>query len=75
MYRRVLRSCTSDVLRVEVTGPVGIHLTVVDLPGLISVADDEQTEDDVRKVQDVVDSLHRIHGSCECCHGRFGGIE
>ncbi|MCJ1460236.1 hypothetical protein MMC28_010615 [Mycoblastus sanguinarius] len=47
---------TSDVLRIEVTGPVGLHLTVVDLPGLISVADDEQTEDDVRTVQDLVDS-------------------
>ena len=32
---------TSDVLRIEVTGPVGLHLTVVDLPGLISVANDE----------------------------------
>ena len=47
---------TSDVLRIEVTGPVGLHLTVVDLPGLISVANDEQTEDDVRTVQDLVDS-------------------
>ena len=35
---------TQDVLRIEVTGPVGLHLTVVDLPGLISVANDEQTE-------------------------------
>ena len=32
---------TSDILRIEVTGPVGLHLTVVDLPGLISVANDE----------------------------------
>lgn len=47
---------TSDILRIEVTGPVGLHLTVVDLPGLISVANDEQTEDDVRTVQDLVDS-------------------
>ena len=47
---------TSDVLRIEVTGPVGLHLTVVDLPGLISVTNDEQTEDDVRTVQDLVDS-------------------
>ncbi len=47
---------TSDVLRIEVTGPVGLHLTVVDLPGLISVANDEQTEDDVRTVQELVDS-------------------
>ena len=35
---------------------MGLHLTVVDLPGLISVANDEQTEDDVRTVQDLVDS-------------------
>ena len=29
----------SDVLRIEVTVPVGLHLTVVDLPGLISKPD------------------------------------
>lgn len=45
-----------DVLRIEVLGPVGLHLTVVDLPGLISVANEEQTEDDVHTVQDLVDS-------------------
>ncbi len=44
-----------DVLRIEVLGPVGLHLTVVDLPGLISVANEEQTEDDVQIVQDLVD--------------------
>ena len=45
-----------DVLRIEVLGPVGLHLTVVDLPGLISVANEEQTEDDVQIVQGLVDS-------------------
>ena len=45
-----------DVLRIEVLGPVGLHLTVVDLPGLISVANEEQTEDDVKIVQNLVDS-------------------
>lgn len=45
-----------DVLRIEVLGPVGLHLTVVDLPGLISVANEEQTEDDVQTVQGLVDS-------------------
>jgi len=39
-----------DVLRIEVLGPVGLHLTVVDLPGLISVANEAQTEDDVQTV-------------------------
>lgn len=47
---------TSDVLRIEVTGPIGLQMTVVDLPGSISVANDEQTEDDVRTVQGLVDS-------------------
>jgi len=30
-----------DVLRIEVSGPVGLHLTVVDLPGQIFVANEE----------------------------------
>ena len=46
---------TSVVLRIEVTGRVGLHLTVLDLLGLISVANDEQTEDDVRRVRVLVD--------------------
>lgn len=48
-----------DVLRIEVSGPVGLHLTIVDLPGLISVANEEQTEDDVRTVHNLVDSYVR----------------
>lgn len=43
-----------DALRIEVTGPIGIHLSVVDLPGLISVANEEQTEEDVKAVHDMV---------------------
>lgn len=45
-----------DVLRIKVSGPIGLHLTVVDLPGLISVANEEQTEDDVQTVHSLVDS-------------------
>ncbi|KAK4998476.1 hypothetical protein LTR66_002294 [Elasticomyces elasticus] len=45
-----------DVFRIEVSGPTGLHLTVVDLPGLISAANEEQTEDDVRMVQKLVDT-------------------
>ena len=45
-----------DVLRIEVSGPIGLHLTVVDLPGMISVANEEQTDDDVETVQNLVDS-------------------
>jgi len=47
---------TQDVLRIEVAGPVGLYLTVVDLAGLISVANEEQTEADVQIIQDMVDS-------------------
>ncbi|EHK49618.1 hypothetical protein TRIATDRAFT_50358 [Trichoderma atroviride IMI 206040] len=43
-----------DALRIEVTGPIGIHLSVVDLPGLISVANEEQTEEDVQAVHNMV---------------------
>ncbi|KAK5708504.1 hypothetical protein LTR17_020635 [Elasticomyces elasticus] len=45
-----------DVLRIKVSGPIGLHLTVVDLPGLISVANEEQTEEDVQTVHSLVDS-------------------
>jgi len=45
----------ADVLRIEVVGNTGLHLTVVDLPGLIAVASDEQTEDDVALVARLVD--------------------
>lgn len=46
----------TDALRIEVTGPIGLHLSVVDLPGLISVANEEQTEEDVKAVHDMVTS-------------------
>ncbi|KAL7942892.1 P-loop containing nucleoside triphosphate hydrolase protein [Trichoderma barbatum] len=45
-----------DALRIEVTGPIGLHLSVVDLPGLISVANEEQTEEDVEAVHSMVTS-------------------
>ena len=45
-----------DALRIEVFGPVGLYLSVVDLPGLISVANDEQTEEDIDAVHDMVAS-------------------
>lgn len=45
----------ADVLRIEVVGDTGLHLTVVDLPGLIAVTSDKQTEEDVELVADLVD--------------------
>ncbi|KIW22041.1 uncharacterized protein PV07_12559 [Cladophialophora immunda] len=45
----------SDVLRIKVRGPVGLFLSIVDVPGLISVANEEQTDDDVETVHKIVD--------------------
>ncbi|KAL4941105.1 hypothetical protein BDV06DRAFT_229883 [Aspergillus oleicola] len=42
-----------DVLRLEIVGKTGLHLTIVDLPGLISVSENEE---DVKLVRDLVDS-------------------
>ncbi|CRG83177.1 hypothetical protein PISL3812_00526 [Talaromyces islandicus] len=44
---------SADVLRLELVGKTGLHLTIVDLPGLISVA---EVEEDVRLVENLVDS-------------------
>ncbi|KAJ5936764.1 Dynamin [Penicillium verhagenii] len=43
----------SDVLRLELVGNTGVHLTIVDVPGLISVS---ENEDDVNLVASLVDS-------------------
>jgi hypothetical protein len=43
-----------DALRIEVTGPTGLHLRVVDLPGLIAVSSEEQSEEDVDAVHEMV---------------------
>jgi GTPase SAR1 family protein len=46
---------SEDVLRIEVQGRTGMQLTIVDLPGLISVENEEQTELDVATVQKLVE--------------------
>ncbi|KAE8551174.1 hypothetical protein EYB25_007410 [Talaromyces marneffei] len=43
-----------DALRIEITGPIGLHLSVVDLPGLIEVPDDNRDDEDVNAVMDMV---------------------
>lgn len=48
---------SADVLRIEAIGNTGLHLTVVDLPGLISV--DETGGEDIRLVENLVDSYLR----------------
>jgi GTPase SAR1 family protein len=47
---------SEDVLRIEVQGKSGMQLTIVDLPGLISVENEEQTEMDVATVQNLVET-------------------
>ncbi|EAW11456.1 putative dynamin GTPase [Aspergillus clavatus NRRL 1] len=44
---------SADILRLELVGNTGLHLTIVDLPGLISVSENDE---DVKLVQDLVDS-------------------
>ncbi|KAG9240272.1 dynamin GTPase [Calycina marina] len=45
-----------DVLRIEYIGDTQLHLTVVDLPGIIESPTDDQTEEDVQLVSRLVDS-------------------
>lgn len=49
-------SFAPDALRIEISGPIGLHLSVVDLPGLISVANEEQSEEDVDAVYEMVNT-------------------
>lgn len=49
----------SDILRISISGQTGLHLSVVDLPGLISVPNEEQSESDVDTVHALVDTYVR----------------
>ena len=49
-----VRAFSSDVLRVEVTGPSQPHLTLVDLPGLIHAENKQQSVEDVSLVTSLV---------------------
>jgi len=52
-------SFADDVLRIEYRGRCGMQLTIVDLPGLISVEGEDQIEDDIQVVKDLVESYIR----------------
>ena len=41
---------SSDILRIEISGPTRPHLTVVDLPGLIHAKNDDEDEEGVEEV-------------------------
>ncbi|KAH0421643.1 dynamin GTPase [Colletotrichum camelliae] len=55
------RSFALDILRIDVRGPVGLHLTIVDLPGLISVESDEQSTEDIDIVHRLVETYMESH--------------
>ncbi|KAJ2998138.1 hypothetical protein NUW58_g419 [Xylaria curta] len=48
------KAFSTDVLRVEISGPTQPHLTMVDLPGLFSAGNKDQSEDDAKLVEDLV---------------------
>lgn len=47
---------TVDVLRIEITAYCGLHLTVIDLPGFITVNNGKFDDDDVRFAKELVES-------------------
>ncbi|CZT10034.1 related to interferon-regulated resistance GTP-binding protein [Rhynchosporium graminicola] len=49
------RFATRDILVVEKSGPTEPLLTLVDLPGLVRNANNDQSEDDIRAINDLTD--------------------
>lgn len=45
---------TTDVLRIELSSPDQPNLTIVDLPGLFGASDKNQSDEDLKLVQDLV---------------------
>lgn len=52
---RNMSAFSCDVLSVEIAGPSRLQLTLVDLPGSIAAANDQQTENDVKLVHQLVE--------------------
>ena len=50
-----LSTFSGDLLKIRISGSVGLHLSVDDLLGIILVPNEEQTEDDVDTVHCLVD--------------------
>ena len=51
---RGTKAFTRDVLSVEIAGPTRLQLTLVDLPGLIMSANNQQTEEDIKLIHELV---------------------
>ena len=48
------KAFTRDVLSVEIAGPDRLQLTLVDLPGLIMSANNQQTDEDIKLIHELV---------------------
>ncbi|KAK4952403.1 hypothetical protein LTR10_009209 [Elasticomyces elasticus] len=53
------KSVWNDVLRVEISGPDQIHLTLVDLPGLVHADIENRNSGDERRIRELVSSYLR----------------
>ncbi|KAK5743945.1 hypothetical protein LTR17_002283 [Elasticomyces elasticus] len=53
------KSVWNDVLRVEISGPDQIHLTLVDLPGLVHADIENRDSGDERRIRELVSSYLR----------------
>ncbi|KAK4890570.1 hypothetical protein LTR27_010732 [Elasticomyces elasticus] len=53
------KSVWNDVLRVEISGPDHIHLTLVDLPGLVHADIENRNSGDERRIRELVSSYLR----------------
>lgn len=58
------KTFSKDLPRIEITGPEHLHLTIVDLPGLIHSATKGQTDDDVDLIRDVVRKYSASFTAC-----------
>lgn len=64
LYDRIQDATFSrDVLRIELSGPDQPHLTLVDLPGLFTAANKDQTDDDAAMVKQLVLHYMQQEGS------------
>lgn len=54
LVREGAKIFTTDVLRIELSSPDQPNLTIVDLPGLFGASDKNQSDEDLKLVQDLV---------------------
>jgi hypothetical protein len=66
---------STDILRVEISGPSQPHLTMVDLPGLFLAGKKDQSEEDSKLVKSLVltyEKAEEYHSGSGLCKERFG---